>query len=258
MSGNRWCVVRVAAVAVGMAACLGFPGAARADKATPKLMDSVAKAATELLSGSGVLLEVTEVGAPAAAILGVAIEPPLGVQAVVKQKVEFSVRTSGTALALNGRDQFLELPRGVADLHDMSLVVTLKHQGGKPNQRLVEFAADTKTRMYLTHADESGRPAFLITKDGKTQTLRSSASIPSGKWADLALVLTGDTGILQIDGKTVAREGGITLNPGDLRATACLVGRGLDGDFFAGELEDVSIYSVPLVDGEAPKPDPAE
>ena len=140
----------------------------------------------------------------------------------------------------------------------MSLVVTLKHQGGKPNQRLVEFAADTKTRMYLTHADESGRPAFLITKDGKTQTLRSSASIPSGKWADLALVLTGDTGILQIDGKTVAREGGITLNPGDLRATACLVGRGLEGDFFAGELEGVSIYSVPLVDGEAPKPDPAE
>ncbi|HUT32139.1 MAG TPA: DUF6055 domain-containing protein [Planctomycetota bacterium] len=175
-----------------------------------------------------------------------------------KQKVEFSVQTSGTALALNGRDQFLELPRGVADLHDLSIVVTLKHQGGKPNQRLVEFAADAKTRMHLTHADETGRPAFLITRDGKTQTLRSSAPIPSGKWAELTLVLTGDTGILQIDGKTVARDGGITLNPDDLRATACLVGRGLDGDFFAGELEDVSIYSVPLVDEEAPKPDPAE
>jgi len=159
---------------------------------------------------------------------------------------------------LNGRDQFLELPRGVADLHDLSLVVTLKHQGGKPNQRLVEFAADAKTRMYLTHADATGHPAFLITRDGQTQTLRSSAPIPSGKWAELTLVLSGDTGILQIDGKTVARDDGITLNPDDLRATACLVGRGLDGDFFAGELEGVSIYSVPLVDEEPPAPDPPE
>lgn len=165
-----------------------------------------------------------------------------------KQKVEFSVQTSGTALALNGRDQFLELPRGVADLHDLSLVVTLKHQGGKPNQRLVEFAADAKTRMYLTHADEAGRPAFLITKGGQTQTLRSSVPIPSGRWAELSLVLSGDTGILQVDGKTVARGNGITLNPDDLRAATCLVGRSLEGDFFAGELEDVSIYSVPLVE----------
>jgi len=175
-----------------------------------------------------------------------------------KQKVDFSVQTSGTALVLNGRDQFLELPRGVADLHDLSIVVTLKHQGGKANQRLVEFAADAKTRMVLTHADATGRPAFLITQGGKTQTLRSSAPIPQGKWAELTLVLSGDTGILQIDGKTVARDDGITLNPDDLRATACLVGRGLEGDFFAGELEGVSIYSVPLVDEQAPAPDPAE
>ena len=165
-----------------------------------------------------------------------------------KKKVNFSVQTSGTALGLNGRDQFLELPKDVADVHDISIAVTLKHRGGKPNQRLVEFAADAKTRMYLTHADSTGRPAFLITRDGQTQTLRSSAPIPSGKWAKLMLVLSGDTGILRIDGKTVARKDGITLNPDDLRATVCLVGRGLEGDFFNGELEGVSFYTVPLVD----------
>ncbi|MBE3097247.1 MAG: hypothetical protein IMZ44_08990 [Planctomycetes bacterium] len=108
------------------------------------------------------------------------------------------------------------------------------------------WVRDAKTRMHLTHADETGRPAFLITRDGKTQTLRSSARIPSGQWAELALVLGGDTGILLIDGKTVARNDGITLDPDDLRATTCCVGRGLEGDFFAGELEGVSIYSVPL------------
>jgi len=175
-----------------------------------------------------------------------------------KQKVEFSVQTAGTALALNGRDQFLELPRGVADLHEMTLVVTLKRRGGRPNQRLVEFAADAGTRMYLTAADPAGRPAFVITKDGRTQVLRSSQAIPPGKWAELSLVLTGDTGILRIDGKTVARDERITLKPDDLRAAVCLVGRGLEGDFFAGELEDVSIYSVPLIDEKAPAPDPPD
>ena len=175
-----------------------------------------------------------------------------------KQKVEFSVQTAGTALALNGRDQYLELPPGVADLRDMSIVVTLKRARGKPNQRLVEFAADARTRMYLTGADAMGRPALVIAKGGKTQTLQSSAAIPQGKWARLTVVLAGDTGLIQIDGKTVARKEGMTLNPDDLRATRCLVGRGLDGDFFAGELEDVSIYGVALIDQEAPAPNPAE
>jgi len=175
-----------------------------------------------------------------------------------KEKVEFTIPTAGTALALNGRDQWLELPRGVADFGDISLVATVMHTGGKANQRLIEFAADARTRMHLTCADATGRPAFVITAGGKTQTLRSSKAIPGGKWATLTLTLGGDTAVLQIDGETVARSDQITLNPDDLRATSCLVGRGLEGDFFAGEIEDVSIYSVPLVDEAPPTPDPAE
>jgi hypothetical protein len=168
-----------------------------------------------------------------------------------KKKVEFTVRTAGTALALNGRDQFLELPRSVADLHDTSIVLTLKRRGGEADQRLVEFVADAHTRMVLTAADATGRPAFRISKDGETQMLRSSAPIPEGQWTELGLVLNGDTGTLKLDGKTVARDDSITLNPEDLGAVLCLVGRGLEGNFFAGELEDVSIYGVPLPDEAA-------
>jgi len=172
-----------------------------------------------------------------------------------KKKVEFTVPTSGTALVLNGRDQFLELPDSVADLQDTSIVITLKHGGGKRDQRLLEFAADPNTRMYLTPADATGRPALVVARDGKTQVLRSSVPIPQRKWTRLTLVLGGETAILQIDGKTVARNDRITLNPDDLRATTCLIGRGLEGDFFAGEIEDVSIYSVPLVDVDEEAPD---
>ena len=171
-----------------------------------------------------------------------------------KKKVEFSVATGGTAMVLNGRDQWLDLPKGVADMHDISIVVTLKYNGGKPNQRLIEFARDAQTRMHLTCADATGKPAMVIMKNGRTQQLRSSVAIPRGKWTKLTLILSGNTGVLQIDDKTVARDDNITMNPDDLHATSCLIGRGLAGDFFSGQLEDVSIYGVPLVDVKTLKP----
>jgi len=170
-----------------------------------------------------------------------------------KKKVDFSVDSAGTALVLNGKDQYIELPKSVADMHDISIVVTLKYSGWKPNHRLIEFAKDSKTRMYLTCADANGRPAMIITKAGRTQQLQSAAPLPRGKWTELTVVLNGDTGILQIDGKIVARNSAITLNPDDLGATSCLIGRGLEGDFFSGHIEDVSIYGVPLVKLDAMK-----
>jgi hypothetical protein len=121
-------------------------------------------------------------------------------------------------------------------------------QGGKPNQRLIEFAADNKTRMILTPADSGRCPSFSITKDGVTQTLRSSSPLPRGKWVKLTVTLNGSTGTLKVDGKTVATNKAFTLNPEDLRATRCSIGRGLEGNFFAGELEDVSIHRIPLSD----------
>jgi hypothetical protein len=167
---------------------------------------------------------------------------------VKKKKSKISKTVAGTSLVLNGKDQFIELAKSVGDRRDMSLVVTFKHSGGKPNQRLVEFAADAKTRLFLTPADTGGRPRFTITMGGKTQTLRSSVPLPRGKWVELLVTLRGDTGTLKLNGKTVATSKAMTLNPEDLRAALCTIGRGLEGNFFAGELEGVSFYSVPLTD----------
>jgi hypothetical protein len=158
-----------------------------------------------------------------------------------KKKVDFSVQTAGTAMVFNGKDQFIEVPKALADLRDMMIAFTLKPNGGKPGQRLFEFARDGKTSMLLSPAGKNGKPIFLITVDGKTQMLRSNMALPRGKWATLKIILSDDTGIMQINGKTVAKSK-ITMNPEDLRATTCTIGCGLEGNFFHGELEDVSIY----------------
>lgn len=50
-----------------------------------------------------------------------------------------TVAVSTNALLLNGRDQFVDLPKDVADMRDCTYSVTFKWYGGGQDQRLFEF-----------------------------------------------------------------------------------------------------------------------
>jgi len=158
-------------------------------------------------------------------------------------------------LELDGRSQHVELRRDVADTRDITIEVTFKWSGGAA-QRLIEFAADARTRMYLTPADADGKPAFVIAKAGRAESVRGRRAIRPGAWTSLKVILSGDKGALYLDGRE-AGSGAVTLNPDDLRATLCLLGRGLDGHHFAGAIDEISIYSIATVDEVPPTPDPA-
>jgi hypothetical protein len=154
----------------------------------------------------------------------------------------------GSALALNGKDQWVELRKDVADMHDITIDITFKWTGGARNQRIIECARDERTKMYLTPADRSGKPAFVITKGGVTQTLQGGLAAPRRASTSIKVVLAGDTGKLYVNGKLAAKNDRMTLNPDDVAAATCFLGRGLGGDFFAGTLDEVSIYSLATED----------
>ena len=82
----------------------------------------------------------------------------------------------------------------MADLHDISIDVVLKHTGGRGNQRLVDFAADGKTRMYLTAADATGRAAFTIAKGGEMEMLAKVSESDLAKLAALKTLNLGASG----------------------------------------------------------------
>lgn len=60
--------------------------------------------------------------------------------------------------------------------------------------------------------------------------------------------LSGNTGRLLIDGKEVGRNDNMTLNPDDVGATMCCLGRSKKGDYFKGRIDKFEIYSIPATD----------
>lgn len=147
----------------------------------------------------------------------------------------------GAVLVLNGRDQYLEFPRSVVDLQDMTIDLHVQWDGGTAGQRIIECRGSKESFFYLTPSDTDGKLAFVMRKGGIEQSLKAPP-LHSGAWTRVQVNLTGDTGRLSVDGKPVAENPKMTMNPEDVRPTLCLIGRGASSGFFKGRLDDVSIY----------------
>lgn len=152
-------------------------------------------------------------------------------------------RTSSSMLVLNGENQFVELQNDVADMTDITIKIKVNWQGGK-NERIFDFSNDKGDSVYLSPST-GGKCIFVISKDGKQQALQAPA-LKKGQWTEIAIVLSGDTGKLFIDGKPAASNDAMTLNPEDISATQCYLGRNNNGDCFKGEIDSFEIYSLPL------------
>jgi hypothetical protein len=150
-------------------------------------------------------------------------------------------RTSNSALVLNGTDQFVELQSDVADMSDISLKAVIA--AGKGTATIAEFSNSKGDRVYL--GMKRGRLVFSIRKGSKTQTLMGPV-LKKGVPTEILVTLSGNTGKMYVNGKTVASNGRMTLNPDDVNATECYLGRGRDGNYFKGMIDMLEVYSVPV------------
>ncbi|MEI7900808.1 MAG: DUF6055 domain-containing protein, partial [bacterium] len=151
--------------------------------------------------------------------------------------------TTNHALALNGKNQFVELQKDVADMRDITIKAKVKWQG-VADERIFDFSNDKGDSVYLTPF-LGGKCAFVISKDGKQQVLKAPA-LMLGKWTVITVVLSEDAGTLLIDGVVADKNNAMTLNPDDVNATECYIGRGRKGGFFKGLIDSLEIYSVAL------------
>ncbi len=151
-------------------------------------------------------------------------------------------RVPNSMLALDGRAGFVELPRDVARMRDLSIRVTVIPRT-TGDGRILEFSARDGGAVSL--GITGGKVVFSMTKDGRTQSLDGPA-LRKGTPATLLVVLAGDTGTLLVDGTRAARNEAMTLNPEDIGADACFIGRGRDGGFLAAYIDDLEIHRVPL------------
>jgi hypothetical protein len=147
----------------------------------------------------------------------------------------------GKALEFNGQNQFVELPKDVADFHECAYEIDFKWNGKASGERLFEFANSNGDALYLSPLQD-GKAVFALRKGGKMDSIQAPA-VPPNVWTTIHVILKHGKGILYMNGKKVAENPAMNLTPGDIRATRCTIGGGLNGGYFGGLIESFKVYS---------------
>lgn len=160
----------------------------------------------------------------------------------------------GRVLPLNGVNQYVELHNSVNDFKDSAFALWLKWNGGTADQRVWSFGDGTNRVMYLTPSSSvSGGLRFVIT-DGTTTHSLDGPAIAANTWKHVAVVFSGTTCTLYVDGAAVATNAAVTLFPDSLNAPLMentnYLGRGNAGDYFQGSFDDFRVYMKALTAAE--------
>jgi hypothetical protein len=153
----------------------------------------------------------------------------------------------GQAINLDGIDDYVTLPSGVASSKDITVSAWVKWNGGNAWQRIFDFGNDMSSYMFLTPSSADNTLRFAITTSGNAnEQMLDTAPLPIGQWTHLALTLSGNTGVLYVDGAPRV-AGIIPLNPSDINSTFNYIGKSQWPDpFFSGMIDDFRIYNYAL------------
>lgn len=152
------------------------------------------------------------------------------------------------ALDFDGANDYLQLPSGiVSSLNDATFAARLRWDGGGNWQRIFDFGNNTSQYIYLTPKSSSGTLRFGITLGGSgSQQILETSRPREGEWFHVAVTLSGNTGILYVNG-VEADRGSITLNPSNVAPTRNYLGESQWPDpHLNGVIDDFRIYNRAL------------
>jgi hypothetical protein len=164
----------------------------------------------------------------------------------------------GNALALNGVNQYVSLPNGVANAQTFEAVV--KWNGGAAWQRIFDFGSGTNSYVFLTPMASTGFPRFTITSTGigGEEHLDGTAPLPPNVWTHIAATTDGLRGILYVNGVAVATNASMGLMASEIVPTSVWFGRSqfTNDPYFNGEISSVRIFGRALSSNEIVAPQP--
>jgi len=163
----------------------------------------------------------------------------------------------GTVLYLNGNNQFVNLPAGLAGMK--TFMAWVKWNGGPAWQRIYDFGNDTNRYTILTpYNGATGTLRFNISIDSipGEQVVDAPAPLPTNVWTQVAVVLNGTEAVLYTNGVPVGTNLSANLLPTDLNATNYYLGKSQwpADPYFNGELSSVRIFSAPLSSNQIVSP----
>ena len=156
----------------------------------------------------------------------------------------------GRVLPLDGVSQYVELHNSINDFKDSTFAVWFKQTGGASDQRLWSLGDGANKVMWLTpNVAGSGNLRFTIS-DGTTTTVLDGPAVTVNTWNHAAVVFSGTTCTLYLNGTAVATNAAMTLLPDSLNAALMentnYLGRGNTGNWFQGFLDDFRVFNKGL------------
>jgi hypothetical protein len=125
---------------------------------------------------------------------------------------------AGGALALNGADQYAQLPDGIADgLTDCTVACWVKLAKVDKFARVFDLGDDAISYVFFAPCGGDGNPQFTITCAGGSgeQTVRSATPFPIGVWTHVAVTLVDGVATLYINGAVAGSKSGVPYTPAD-------------------------------------------
>ena len=148
--------------------------------------------------------------------------------------------------------QYAMLPAGVIDYEDITISFWLRPNGGTSFNwaRVFDFGFDQETNLFFTPDNGAGSAVFRIREPGTVRSL-STGWLSAGSWYHIAITIGGDTGNMYIDGKLIATNTNMTLNPIDLGATSNYIGKSFWPDpELNAYLDELKIFNYALTQEE--------
>ncbi len=165
--------------------------------------------------------------------------------------------TYGRVLNLNGTNQYVWLPPGVA--YARTFVAVVKWRGGAAWQRIFDFGFDTTRTVMMTPSSDANIFRCDINPGGNLQTIQWTHPLPSNVWTHVALTLDGSRGVLYVNGAAVATNTSMNVLPLNVAPQTNHLGRSkfAADPYFNGEFASFRAYGRVLSPAEIAAPLPA-
>jgi len=159
----------------------------------------------------------------------------------------------GRAVDLDGTDDYVTLPAGIAETQDFTIAAWINWDGGAQWQRIFDFGSNTTQYMFLTPKSGSNTLRFAITCSGggTREEILETAALTVGQWTHVAVTLSGDSGKLYVNGQLADFNAAMTIDPSDFNPSNNYIGKSQWPDpLFNGRIDDFRIYTYALSDAE--------
>lgn len=159
----------------------------------------------------------------------------------------------GQAIDLDGVDDYVQMPVGVANYQDLTLAAWVQWDGGANWQRVFDIGTEIEKTMYLTPKNGSGfiEFGFTTTKGGNVvgdaSYYLAGPALSVGVWTHVAVTLNGDVATLYVNGVPRSTQVVDLIDP-LFGQVFCYLGKSIwNADpLFNGRIDDFRIYNYAL------------